>query len=1230
MGPKAISTNHYHVFLASPGDMNPEREYVREFFHQFNISTAQEWGVQFDVVDWENYATAGVGRPQQLITEATLERYEGSLALVVGWMGGRFGTPTGEAESGTEEEFRWAVEHWRKTGWPEIKWFFKQKPTFEGVDDPRKMAEAAEQWKKVREFQRSLQEGKPQLFYQEFEDFAGFKEVFPRDLHKWLNERERPWFKPVALVVSPSSDQAKKADREDRGDPGPRPPNPDLVHPYPLQPNFTGRIAERKWLTEWFTADSRPVCVVEAIGGMGKSALAWVWLHADMLGKPPAGYPEADAENLRVPEEQRPEGVLFWSFYERDAHFGAFLDRAARYVGSGNASTAGLSDREKLDNVLRALEQRRILLILDGFERELRAYAGYRGPYQGDVAGGGDENDCVDPRAAEFLRSAAALALAGRVLLTSRLFPNELSDLAGCRHERLVDLAPDDVVSFFEAAGVKGTRAEIAQAVAPYGGHPLSVSLLARAILKDRKMRGDIKASGPHTVLDKMRGKESHHILEIAYSSVKTDRRNLLSRIAAFRNPMDYEALLVFSPFKTEEKFDAALGDLEARGLLSRDPNFERYDLHPIVRQYAYDRLENKAGAHRRLLEYFQARPTPERVETQADLAPTIELYWHTVGADRLDAAVRLFHDRLAEPLYFRFGAYEQIIELVRVLLRDDTERSPQIFSESHEAWKAWILNALAASYSACGQPRRAIPLLEMQNKLRAKSDESDNKRHLSVGLVNLADSQFRLGRLEAAEGSLQRGIELAREIEDAPQEALGLHEHSRLLGYEGRFVDAQRELELITKYYQKKDHQQAICLTQAYWALVALLRDDPQAGLVAARESRQLADVQRNERDIIRAEWLLGWAHTALGETAAAEPHLNEALTRCRRINLVELEPSILLAWARRHHAGGDHTQARRFAEDALRIADRCEYRLNQADIHNFLARLALDSGKPAEARDQAQKAKDYAYCDGPPHYYKPAHEEAERLLKATEGAQHLTLPLELDATRGRQTSRSETRVKEDRMDWIGALAEMGKGLPGGRIVLGPLLKLRDEEARKRFNESIEERFNTGQEISEGILDQLAENQERTRSLVASTDVMKTLLEEIASAAREQRPRRAAMAVVTSAMRISRFPLPFGQELLFAELAGLFPNEDDLDDLEECLLAAGLRGLDGRGRVEKLKRFLSRLTGQPGSKLERFFCCLYAQREGSEILRHACEFWRGDGGRPQSSGGRGASAGEQ
>ena len=661
----------------------------------------------------------------------------------------------------------------------------------------------------------------------------------------------------------------------------------------------------------------------------------------------------------------------------------AFLDRAALYVGASRDSPAALSDREKLDIVLHALEQRRILLILDGFERELRAYAGYRAPYQGDEAGGEDGNDCVDPRAAEFLESAASLALAGRVLLTSRLFPNELINLAGCRHKRLENLAPDDVVSFFEATGVKGTRAEIAQAVAPYGGHPLSVSLLAWAIVNDRKMRGDIKASGRHTVLDKLKGKHGHEILAVAYNEMSTEPRKLLGRIAAFRSPMDYAAIETVATL-TASKLDEALDELEARGLLLRDSEGERYDLHPIVRRYAYDRLadKDKAGVHGRLREYFEARPAPERVETLADLTPTIELYWHTVGAGRFNAAHDLYYERLWKTLYYRFGAYDRQIEMLGALLPEGEDRPPRLSSESDQAWS---LVALANSYSLSGQPRRAVPLFEAQIAIREKQD---HKKNVAIGLGNLAYmAQLPLGRLEAAEGALRRSIELGREIADEFTEAVSHEELGRTLAYKGRFSEADRELKSSTRYWREIDKDQALCADQAYRALLGLLRGDTKAAMAAARDSRRLANVESLERDIIRAQWLLGWAHTTLGETADGEPHLNEALTRCRRINLIELEPSILLAWALLHHAGGDRSQARRFAEDALRIADRCEYRLNQAEIHNFLARLALDSGKPAEARDHAQKAKDYAYCDGPPHYYKPAHEEAERLL--TEAAE-------------------------------------------------------------------------------------------------------------------------------------------------------------------------------------------------------------------------------------------------
>jgi hypothetical protein len=81
-----VSVRQYHVFLASPGDVNDEREMIRQFFERYNRHTAQAWGIRFKVVDWENYASIGIGRPQELITAQTLERFRDSMALVIGIM----------------------------------------------------------------------------------------------------------------------------------------------------------------------------------------------------------------------------------------------------------------------------------------------------------------------------------------------------------------------------------------------------------------------------------------------------------------------------------------------------------------------------------------------------------------------------------------------------------------------------------------------------------------------------------------------------------------------------------------------------------------------------------------------------------------------------------------------------------------------------------------------------------------------------------------------------------------------------------------------------------------------------------------------------------------------------------------------------------------------------------------------------------------------------------------
>ncbi len=169
------------------------------------------------------------------------------------------------------------------------------------------------------------------------------------------------------------------------------------------------------------------------------------------------------------------------------------------------------------------------------------------------------------------------------------------------------------------------------------------------------------------------------------------------------------------------------------------------------------------------------------------------------------------------------------------------------------------------------------------------------------------------------------------------------------------------------------------------------LLAKDFASAFTAATQARKLANEQTNERDIIRSEWLLGWTKVCLAskknEQASellneAQAHLHDALDRCCRTGTVDYEADLLLAWARLHQAKGNNNQAKIHSTAALAIANRSDFRVLRADIHNLLADLALEDSNWQEAKIQAQAAYDDAVCDGSPYCYKPALEKAKHLL--------------------------------------------------------------------------------------------------------------------------------------------------------------------------------------------------------------------------------------------------------
>jgi tetratricopeptide (TPR) repeat protein len=842
--------------------------------------------------------------------------------------------------------------------------------------------------------------------------------------HRLIPLLRRPCDRPLYLGALTSIDFTDGADQDLAWrqlftalgkPPAPTPPEPPrhvewfLPHPYPMPPNFTGRVVERAMLDRWLDADTaHPLLIIRALGGFGKSALVWHWLTHDVR---PAAWPR----------------VVWWSFYEGEAPFERFMAETLGYL-SETGPLAKLSGKDDVAMLWKMLRAPGTLLVLDGFERVLRAFGGLGAAYQGDDAiSEGRDRDCISPLAELFLYQVALQPqLRSKVLLTTRLRPRVLEAKggglwAGCREEPLEEMQPADAVVFFRAHGIRGTHTEIERACAPYGYHPLSLCLLAGVIARDFQQAGDIAAASRLEVSGDLVQRQ-HHVLEAAYNRLTPSLQALLGRIACFRGPVTYAVLKVIAREESraeaergrqEEPFgsspavrvatrdlDSALRDLVVRGLVHHDTRESRFDLHPIIRRYAYARMtkRDRAAAHAQLRDYFSAVPAPDTVTRLEDLALAIELFHHTIRGGQFDDAWTVFRDRIWKHLYYELGGCQLQIDLLRELFPDGEDHPPRLKTKRA---MSNATNELANSYSVAGQPHLAVSLFNVSATL----DESDlDESNLAVDLSNMACmAQVPMGALRTAEANLRRCIELSRATNDLFQEAIGHGELGRLLAYSGAYTEASAALGTAIHMLEKQHQVEYQSVFSAYGTLCELLRlrhsafdrslgfeiPHSKSALASARRALELAG--HNERNHVRAHWLLGAAHSAAGQMQNAESELNEALLRCRRMNMVDYEADILIDQARlraaRRSTGSEPAraadEAQRLAEEALLIADRSGYVLQGADARLELARLALSRGDHASAHQHAKEAHLLATCDGAPHYtYAAAYAESATLL--------------------------------------------------------------------------------------------------------------------------------------------------------------------------------------------------------------------------------------------------------
>ncbi len=726
-----------------------------------------------------------------------------------------------------------------------------------------------------------------------------------------------------------------------------------IPHPYPEAPNFTGRNIEKKMLTEWLIHDeTHPLISLVSIAGMGKSSLVWRWLQESVIDR---------GVNL--------DGIIWWSFYEKGMTFDSFVRNFAAYKWGKESPVLGWPISDLSNLVYQEFQQSRYLIVLDGIERILKAYFGLGSPYRKDentIQVLEDEyRTCIDPNAEMFLQSLSTPITKSKTLFTTRLHPQALDNVIGGLRYDLKSLSKEDAVTFFRKQGVKGTRTEIERECEKYGYHPLSLRLLSGLIINEPGCSGDISDC---EVLDQIKdmSPREHNILELAYGALDDSKREFISTFAALRSPVDYKAIKVFSKFEREKDLREALKALVNRGFLFQrkeettdNKTATIYGLHPIVRSYCYDKLDNKKDVHSQLQEFFSKVPTPKRIKSIGDLQPLIELYHHTVGAGRHEEAWDLFVNRLKDPLYFQFGDYNIIISLLINLFPKGEVTIPLI---SEPRAQNIILHGMGNCYSLLGQPSKAIPFSELANKI---ASEERDMIQLVIGLGNLADDQHKIGDLESAEANLLQGLELGTEIdEDIVKWAMN-RELIRTKAYIGEYTEAKSYFKMADTIAEDANIYKWQSVNWAYYSLCSLFEEDADEALHRAQKALEFSEKNEGEnegpaiRDIIRAYYLTGSSYILLKNVTKAEYSLQFAITGSRKINLVSLEADILLAIARLRFFQAKKEEALKLAVEALEIATRCRYVLQQADIYLFLAQFYNATGDIEKAWDHAEIAR-------------------------------------------------------------------------------------------------------------------------------------------------------------------------------------------------------------------------------------------------------------------------------
>ncbi len=333
----------------------------------------------------------------------------------------------------------------------------------------------------------------------------------------------------------------------------------DLIEAPALE-HFYGRVQELSELDQWIRHDRCRIVTITGSGGVGKTIFA-----------------------AKVVEQVKNDfEYIFWRSLQNVPSLSYILKECLQFLSDQRRGKVPENSREQIQILMRCLQERRCLLILDNFESV----------FQPGKRAGSYQNGYEDY--GTLLLRAGTMEHGSCLLMTSREKPKEIARLEGkatsVRTLLLPGLGQAEGRTILKNKGLSGSDEQWSELIVSYAGNPLALKLIAESI--QMLFNGDI---GHFLEQGQTAFGEMSELLDQQFQRLSFLEREIFIWLAIEREAVLLEDLQkdLPRPVSRGELFEVLLSLL--RRSLIESTGSARFTLQPVIMDYVTNYLTKRA-----------------------------------------------------------------------------------------------------------------------------------------------------------------------------------------------------------------------------------------------------------------------------------------------------------------------------------------------------------------------------------------------------------------------------------------------------------------------------------------------------------------------------------------------------------------------------------------------------------------------------------------------------------